>query len=155
MLMKSVLVQQMTGDDQRARQRGLMATGGDHRRRAYALSRLRDTDHRPLGQLPRRQQSRVAEAGDHMPIHPLLASGPDLLQHADRRDESFVKVALGGTPARGQTARISVPGAATARAAAPIVSVIARLVLGLITCIRTEDITTPCGRRTAGKNRAG
>ncbi len=43
------------------------------------------------------------------------------------------------------------PGAATARAAAPIVSVIARLVLGLITCIRTEDITTPCGRRTAGK----
>lgn len=45
------------------------------------------------GQLPRRQQPRVAEAGDHMPIHPLLASGPDLLQHADRRD-GFVKVAL-------------------------------------------------------------
>lgn len=45
------------------------------------------------------------------------------------------------------------PGAATARAAAPIVSVIARLVLGLITCIQTEDITTPCDRRTAGKNR--
>lgn len=48
---------------------------------------------RPLGQLPRRQQPRVAEAGDHMPIHSLLASGPDLLQHADRRD-GFVKVAL-------------------------------------------------------------
>ncbi len=45
------------------------------------------------------------------------------------------------------------PGAATARAAAPIVSVIAGLVLGLITCIQTEDITTPCDRRTAGKNR--
>ena len=35
---------------------------------------------------------------------------------------------------------------------APVVSVIARLVLGLITCIRTEDITTR-GRRTAGENR--
>ena len=90
--MKSVLVQQMTGDDQRARQRGHnRETGGDHRRHMHC--RLRDTDHRPLGQLPRRQQPRVAEAGDHMSIHPLLASGPDLLQHADRRD-GFVKVAL-------------------------------------------------------------
>ena len=92
MLMKSILVQQMTGDDQRARQRGHNGeTSSDHRRHMHRG--FRNADHRPLGQLPRRQQPRVAEAGDHMPIHPLLASGLDLLQHADRGD-SFVKVAL-------------------------------------------------------------
>lgn len=46
-----------------------------------------------LGQFARCQQPRVAEAGDHMSIHPLLASGLDLLQHTDRCD-GFVKMAL-------------------------------------------------------------
>ena len=55
--------------------------------------RFRNADHRPLGQFARCQQPRVAEAGDHMSIHPLLASGLDLLQHTDRCD-GFVKMAL-------------------------------------------------------------
>ncbi len=89
-LMKSVLVQQMTGDDQRARQRGHNGeTGGDHRRHMHC--RLRDTDHRPrASSAPPATPGRRSRRSHAHP--PLLASGPDL-QHADRRD-GFVKVAL-------------------------------------------------------------
>lgn len=87
--------------------------------------RFRNADHRPLRQLARGQQSRIAETGDHMTVNALPSPRPHLFQHADRRD-GFVKVPFNGRhPSRGHTARISVPGAAAVRAAAAMVSVIA------------------------------
>src|SRR5258706_451312 len=47
---------------------------------------------------------------------------------------------MDGAPKLGWTASISVPGAATARAAAPIAAVIVAVVLGLITRIFMGDV---------------
>ena len=90
--MKTILVQQMTGDDQGARQRGHDGETGGHQRR-HMHRRFGNAHHRPLRQLARRQQPGVAKTGDHVPVYPLLATGFDLLQHAHSGD-GFIKVAL-------------------------------------------------------------
>jgi hypothetical protein len=151
-VVKAILVQQMTGDDQRARQRGHNGKARGHQRR-HMHRRFGNADHRPLRQLARRQQSRIAKQAITCPKRP--ADGrPDLLQHADGGD-GFIKVAFNGRhPFPGETAIISVPGAAAMRAAARWFRS-SRLVLGLITCIQTAAIRTPCRRQTAGQNQAG
>ena len=90
--METVLVQQVAGDNQGARQRGHDGKTGGHQRR-HMHRRFGNPHHRPLRQLARRQQPGVAKAGDDMTINALLATGLNLLEHADSGD-GFIKVAL-------------------------------------------------------------
>ena len=115
--------------------------GGDHREAAAEVGRdlhpgLGDGDHRTAGQLPRGVQSRIAEAGQHVPVDAVPFTAGDLVQHA-RHGQRLVVVALdrGRTHADGLTASIVVPTAATRRADSPIFSVIDAVVLGLMTLI--------------------
>ncbi len=72
----------MAGDDHRARQRGDNREARRHQRR-HMHRRFGNADNRAARQFPRRQQSRVAKAGDHMPLRALRFALLYLLQHAD------------------------------------------------------------------------
>ena len=91
----------------------------------------------PAGDAARGVDAGVVEAGDDVAV---VAGGLALAHLVDqtRHGERLVVVALdAGRPhAPGETATISVPGAATARAAAPIFSVMEWVVLGLTTRMR-------------------
>ncbi|MNE84119.1 hypothetical protein D3C80_1809920 [compost metagenome] len=53
--------------------------------------RLGDANHRPVCQLPRRQQARIAETGDDMTADSRISAQLHLLQYADRSN-GFVKM---------------------------------------------------------------
>ena len=102
-VLKAILVQQMTGNDQRARQRGNYRKARRHQRR-HMHGGFRNADYRPLRQLARRQQARIAKAGDDVTIHALLPAFFDLFQDTHGGD-GLIEVAFYGRHARARADR--------------------------------------------------
>ena len=103
MVLKAILMQQMAGDNQRARQRGDHRKARRHQRR-HMHGGFSNPYYRPLGQLARRQQTRVAKAGNNMTIHALLSAEFDLFENA-HGSNGLVKVAFDGRHACGRADR--------------------------------------------------
>ena len=92
---------------------------------------LADADDRGRGRASRRLESGVVETGDDESVR--VGRLADLLDQARNR-EGLVEIALdAGRPELGIDGVTSTPGEAAALAAAPIFSVIERVVFGLMT----------------------
>ena len=90
------------------------------------------------------RQAWIAKAGDDVTVHALLAAPRLTCSRTPTAAMASSKwPSIDSTLRSGRPRGSPVPGAATAPGRRAMVSVIARLVLGLITCIQTEDITTP------------
>ena len=125
----------MLQDRARARERRDHGEAGRDQARKVHRG-LRDPDHGPLGKLARREQARIAEAGDDVAVDALGLALEHLVQDADRGKGLIVVILDRGRTHRRADREDSVPGAAAARAAAPMLSVMDWVVFGLITLIR-------------------